>query len=488
MHCLLSPCNFLAALTVSAAWKGDVAIVLEDYSGGMGCLFGGESSCAGAWHSVLLFAFPGMLYTLTEFQVLQAASATAYFLLAALQLPLQDLALSVLDGSMAAFRFSMLPAIGLVAAGLVLYGHGSSQAKSLFAIPAADDPIKHRKPPRAEKLWIRMDRDRSGTITREELMCDEFQEILKVLCHKPLEATRPFRIVLWGESNAAYGRSEINVPQAVDFCMRKAAQNASGELSFEEFSSFLRVSSLDLKVLRRAGASSRKADLIFALFDLDQSGFLDKEEFLEVYRYFLGHRPTVDKFEEEWVPVSGCIVSFKLDIVHHKYDECYVPSSEAILDEKVEGAAHASGEALLWLAYRAPHTGSGPFHAHRPLVAVSKASKALEPFHHCDAVAPADVGASALLALPRSQWRPLWLQPHLYNLVVTVQRIDARNERWNCQDNSLLNKVLMPRQKHMFSRVQSETELRRFYARHPRWDAQYEKLDMPEPVRFHWVS
>lgn len=125
------PCNFLAALTVSAAWKGDVAIVLEDYSGGMGCLFGGESSCAGAWHSVLLFAFPGMLYTLTEFQVLQAASATAYFLLAALQLPLQDLALSVLDGSMAAFRFSMLPAIGLVAAGLVLYGHGSSVSAGL---------------------------------------------------------------------------------------------------------------------------------------------------------------------------------------------------------------------------------------------------------------------------------------------------------------------------------------------------------------------
>eukprot|EP00439_Symbiodinium_sp_Y106_P051924 s2704_g6.t3 len=126
-----SPCNFLAALTVSAAWKGDVAIVLEDYSGGLGCLFGGDSSCAGAWHSVLLFAFPGMLYTLTEFQVLQAASATAYFLLAALQLPLQDLALSVLDDTMAAFRFSMLPAIGLVAAGLVLYGRGSNVSAGL---------------------------------------------------------------------------------------------------------------------------------------------------------------------------------------------------------------------------------------------------------------------------------------------------------------------------------------------------------------------
>eukprot|EP00913_Durusdinium_trenchii_P035218 g32948.t1 len=36
------------------------------------------------------------------------------------------------------------------------------------------------------------------------------------------------------------------------------------------------------------------------LFDFDQSGFLDKSEFLEVYRYFLGHRPTAEKFEEEW--------------------------------------------------------------------------------------------------------------------------------------------------------------------------------------------
>lgn len=282
------------------------------------------------------------------------------------------------------------------------------QAKTLFAIPAADDPIKHRE--WAEKLWIRMDRDRSGTITREELMCDEFQEILKaVIAPKRGES----------KSNAAYGRSEINVPQAVDFCMRKAAQNASGELSFEEFSSFLRV-------LRRAGASSRKADLIFALFDLDQSGFLDKEEFLEVYRYFLGHRPTVDKFEEEW----------------------------AILDEKVEG--HVSQKRYdRWLR-ASTNPVFKPFAPPPDDDALAKQPK----FSKKDAD-----GLLRLTKHRRSQWRPLW------------------NERWNCQDNSLLNKVLMPRQKHMFSRVQSETELRRFYARHPRWDAQYEKLDMPERVR-----
>ena len=68
------PCNFLAALTVSFFWKGEAAVVLQDYAGGFSCLTEGEGACAGACRSVLLFAVPGMLYTLTEFQVLQAAA------------------------------------------------------------------------------------------------------------------------------------------------------------------------------------------------------------------------------------------------------------------------------------------------------------------------------------------------------------------------------------------------------------------------------
>lgn len=68
------PCNFLAAFTLSLFWKGDTGMVLEDYVGGFACLTDGRDGvCAGAWRSVLLFAIPGMLYTLTEFQVLQAA-------------------------------------------------------------------------------------------------------------------------------------------------------------------------------------------------------------------------------------------------------------------------------------------------------------------------------------------------------------------------------------------------------------------------------
>ncbi|CAJ1412595.1 unnamed protein product [Effrenium voratum] len=281
-----------------------------------------------------------------------------------------------------------------------------------FDLPDASDAEKHRE--WAEKLWYRMDRDRnvacshallirSGTVTREELDCDEFQDILKA-------TIAPGR----SNTNASYARAEINVSQALDFCMRKAAQNTSGELSFEEFSSFLRV-------LRAAGASSRKSDLVFALFDLDQSGFLDKEEFMEVYRFFLGKRPTADKFEIEWAKLDSKVQG---RVSHKQYDRWLRASSNPVFksyapdDDEPETAPRLSKK-------------------------------------------DAD-GLLRLTQQKRSAWRPLW------------------NERWACQDQSLLNKALMPRQKYMFSRVQSESELRRFYMRHPRWESHYQKLDAPE--------
>jgi len=61
---------------------------------------------------------------------MQVASATTYFLLAALQLPLQDLALSLLNFSAASFRPAMVPAILAVAMGLMFYGLGSRPGSS----------------------------------------------------------------------------------------------------------------------------------------------------------------------------------------------------------------------------------------------------------------------------------------------------------------------------------------------------------------------
>lgn len=45
-----------------------------------------------------------------------------------------------------------------------------SEKRPFFDVPDDASAEKHRA--WAEQLWCRMDRDRSGTVTREELMCD----------------------------------------------------------------------------------------------------------------------------------------------------------------------------------------------------------------------------------------------------------------------------------------------------------------------------
>lgn len=131
------PCNLLSAFVLAFAEHGNAGSVWEDYTQGSRCLFlqgrglqiqeGGQDSaiCATAWQSVLLFAVPGALFTLSEFQVLQRASATTYFLLAALQLPVQDTLLSmpaVMGDLHSAFHLSFIPAIAIVGIGLWIYG------------------------------------------------------------------------------------------------------------------------------------------------------------------------------------------------------------------------------------------------------------------------------------------------------------------------------------------------------------------------------
>jgi len=121
------PFNFLSAMLVSKMF-GSMNI-LEDYSGGIRCLLWGEggSQCPGSWQAAAVFAVPGAAYLISEFQVLQHASATTYFLLAALQLPLQDLLLSLplFHGALdATFHPILLVQIVIVTAGLTIYALG----------------------------------------------------------------------------------------------------------------------------------------------------------------------------------------------------------------------------------------------------------------------------------------------------------------------------------------------------------------------------
>lgn len=133
------------------------------------------------------------------------------------------------------------------------------------------------------KYWVRMDRDGDGFLTRPELDSEEFRNAIRsALGVKKHEAA----------GGRDYSRFKINVDQAIDWVRRKADQNHDSSLAFKEFESFTRK--------LRSGDAESNADMIFALFDVGGNDTLEKEEFREIYRYFLGRVPTRIEFEEEW--------------------------------------------------------------------------------------------------------------------------------------------------------------------------------------------
>lgn len=136
----------------------------------------------------------------------------------------------------------------------------------------------------ALRLWQRMDRDGSGSLTRKELECDEFMNIIKETL-----ASREIGSVVNGVSSSS-SHSRFNVRDALELTLRKADTNFDGKFQFDEFCSML-------SALR--GPSSN-AHLIYALFDLDGNQDLDKEEFREMYRFIAGLTPTNEEFQAEW--------------------------------------------------------------------------------------------------------------------------------------------------------------------------------------------
>lgn len=139
----------------------------------------------------------------------------------------------------------------------------------------------------AKKMWSRMDRNDSDTISRDELDCEELRSILRGVLHPDRAST----------GGTTYQRVQQNVEQACSFCLRKADLNSDGILSFEEFSSFL-------WYLTKQHHVRHTAHLIFALFDLDFDGRLDQYEFHEIYRFYVGVNPTADEFQQAWATLD----------------------------------------------------------------------------------------------------------------------------------------------------------------------------------------
>jgi len=134
------------------------------------------------------------------------------------------------------------------------------------------------------RLWSRMDRDRNGFVTKKELDCEEFHNIVRA-------AVAPQSGLSTG--GASYSRTQVNVDGAIELCLRKADVNKDSKLSFKEFRSLMRC-------LREPRLARYSANLAFALFDLDGNHYVSRDEFQELYAFLLGHHPTTEDFEKEW--------------------------------------------------------------------------------------------------------------------------------------------------------------------------------------------
>ena len=128
--------NVPSSLLLGYARGRPAAELLTDYTLGVACLLGhnvttddgrySRSQCDGtAAGAAAAFALPGALFALSEFQVLQAAGASTYFLLVALELPIQTAVLAA-PWAMGSFASSSHPSlhygVPLVMFGIALWG------------------------------------------------------------------------------------------------------------------------------------------------------------------------------------------------------------------------------------------------------------------------------------------------------------------------------------------------------------------------------
>jgi len=291
----------------------------------------------------------------------------------------------------------------------------------------------------ALKMWSRMDRDHSGSITRHELDCEEFRTVIRAALVGTVD---PGNAVGGG---ATYARSQQNTQQAIDFLIRKSDTNHDGMLSFEEFESFTRC-------MRQKQGARHTAHLIFALFDVDGDQTIDVDEFREVYRYFLGHKPIEEEFQADWGKLdkegSGCVtlsdyVSWLQKNKNPLFKQHAPPVRGHASKEWPEEAAARSRVAT-------PQPPAAP--SARTLTASPSAPDGKQ---QSAALMSAMLGESVI---DRSKW----------------------NQRFNTRLNG--NHEVPPRQRAYFSRPQSLPELKRFYDMHPNSDFEKAqgKLKTPE--------
>jgi len=208
----------------------------------------------------------------------------------------------------------------------------------------------------AARVWRRMDRDGNGHITGEELDCEEFRVIIR-------KVVTPYTGSNMG--GPGYARAQMNMDQAVQYFLRKADCNADGTVSFPEFKSFM-------YALRRGAVNS--ADMIFALFDLDSDHTIDQDEFREIYRFFLGHKPTEVEFQAEWGRLDS---KGKGQVTRDEYIAWLNESENPIFRvHSPAGQAELEQQSMAMMAATASSTGGGG------ALELRKDSDAWRPWHN----------------------------------------------------------------------------------------------------------
>jgi len=275
----------------------------------------------------------------------------------------------------------------------------------------------------ARKLWERLDRDRSDEITRDELQCDEFQEVLRSIL-APDTA---------GKGMATYGRSEINLERALNYCLAKADKNNDGVLTFKEFESFLRF-------MRNETSPEHIANIIFALFDLDNNNQLDKEELREIYKYFLGHGAKGHDVRTAWVAMDPSGLDY---ITKEAFVKWLSGDPPACFKQHVAPVARSvpSSEACSSPSRRSP-----------------QAKPVFRPAPGC------------LPPKPRRAQTAEDVQPN-WNSRFAAKDPSTQNLEWRGNQ----------RMKTFFSRPQSLPELHRFYCTYQGFEKNRQKLRKPEP-------
>mmetsp|Transcript_105453 Transcript_105453/g.193418 ORF Transcript_105453/g.193418 Transcript_105453/m.193418 type:complete len:454 (-) Transcript_105453:62-1423(-) len=134
------------------------------------------------------------------------------------------------------------------------------------------------------EMWTCMDRDNTGFISRQDVDCEEFNNVIRaILAANAGNASG-------GASNS---RSKVDLDQAISYLLRKADLNSDQKVSFDEFKSFV-------LCLRNPQLSLHTANLIFALFDTNRDQYVDEAEFHEMYRFYTGRVPARNEFRAEW--------------------------------------------------------------------------------------------------------------------------------------------------------------------------------------------